>query len=108
MLNGIGAGPAESIQPAVIADIFFLHDRGFWNTLYWVAYMGSLMVGGVSPILSLLEASGIDIIVDCQRHHESAPGMAKLLVVQHWAHRSLTDHGRLYVSRDQVASIASR
>jgi len=49
ILNGIGAGPAESIQPAVIADIFFLHDRGFWNTLYWVFYMGSLMVG---PIIS--------------------------------------------------------
>jgi len=48
-LNGIGAGPAESIQPAVIADIFFLHDRGFWNTFYWVWYMGSLMVG---PIIS--------------------------------------------------------
>ncbi|EME82910.1 uncharacterized protein MYCFIDRAFT_203446 [Pseudocercospora fijiensis CIRAD86] len=49
VLNGIGAGPAETIQPQVIADIFFLHDRGFWNTLYWVAYMGSLMVG---PIVS--------------------------------------------------------
>ena len=33
-LNGVGAGPAETIQPAVIADIFFLHDRGKWNTLY--------------------------------------------------------------------------
>ncbi|RMY52592.1 hypothetical protein D0863_14214 [Hortaea werneckii] len=49
VLNGIGAGPAETIQPAVIADIFFLHDRGFWNTVYWVFYMGSLMVG---PIIS--------------------------------------------------------
>ncbi|KAK5115255.1 hypothetical protein LTR62_001455 [Meristemomyces frigidus] len=49
ILNGIGAGPAETIQPAVIADIFFLHDRGFWNTVYWVFYMGSLMVG---PIIS--------------------------------------------------------
>lgn len=48
-LNGVGAGPAETIQPAVIADIFFLHDRGKWNTLYWVVYMGSLMVG---PIIS--------------------------------------------------------
>lgn len=44
VLNGIGAGPGESIQPAVIADIFFLHDRGFWATAYWTAYMGSLMV----------------------------------------------------------------
>jgi MFS family permease len=41
--------PAETIQPAVIADIFFLHDRGKWNTLYWVVYMGSLMV---APIIS--------------------------------------------------------
>ena len=49
VLNGIGAGPAETIQPAVIADIFFLHDRGFWNTFYWVFYMGSLMV---APIIS--------------------------------------------------------
>lgn len=36
-------------MPAIIADIFFLHDRGKWNTLYWVVYMGSLMVG---PIIS--------------------------------------------------------
>ncbi|QDS67833.1 hypothetical protein FKW77_007347 [Venturia effusa] len=49
VLNGIGAGPAETIQPSVIADIFFLHDRGKWNTLYWVVYMGSLMIG---PIIS--------------------------------------------------------
>ena len=37
------------MQPQIIADIFFLHDRGKWNTLYWVVYMGSLMVG---PIIS--------------------------------------------------------
>jgi len=47
VVNGLGAGPAETIQPAVIADIFFLHDRGKWNTLYWVVYMGSLMVGPI-------------------------------------------------------------
>jgi MFS family permease len=35
-LSGFSTGPAETIQPAVIADIFFLHDRGKWNTLYWV------------------------------------------------------------------------
>lgn len=49
IVNGLGAGPAETIMPEVIADIFFLHDRGKWNTLYWVVYMGSLMVG---PIIS--------------------------------------------------------
>lgn len=47
ILNGFGAGPGETIAPAVIADIFFLHDRGKWNTLYWVCYMGALMVGPI-------------------------------------------------------------
>ena len=48
-LNGIGAGPAETMQPAVIADLYFLHDRGKWNTLYFVIYFGSLMI---APIIS--------------------------------------------------------
>ncbi|KAM0531419.1 hypothetical protein ACHAPW_003580 [Verticillium nonalfalfae] len=47
VLNGIGAGPSETLQPQVIADIYFLHDRGRWNTLYWVVYMGSLMIAPV-------------------------------------------------------------
>ncbi|KAF1977438.1 MFS general substrate transporter [Bimuria novae-zelandiae CBS 107.79] len=47
VVNGIGAGPSETIMPAIIADIFFLHDRGKWNTLYWVVCMGSLMVGPI-------------------------------------------------------------
>lgn len=50
-LNGIGAGPSETLQPQVIADIYFLHDRGKWNTLYWVVYMGSLMVRVSKPPL---------------------------------------------------------
>ena len=50
-VNGFGAGPAETIAPTVIADIFFLHDRGKYNTLYFVVYFGSLMV---RPSLSKL------------------------------------------------------
>ncbi|GAM42556.1 hypothetical protein TCE0_044r16635 [Talaromyces pinophilus] len=49
ILNGIGAGPSESLQPQVIADTQFLHDRGAYNTLYFTFYFGSLMVG---PIIS--------------------------------------------------------
>ncbi|KID85470.1 MFS transporter [Metarhizium guizhouense ARSEF 977] len=49
VLNGFGAGPAETIQPTVTADLFFLKDRGKWNTLYWVIYMGSLMI---APVVS--------------------------------------------------------
>ncbi|KAL4923699.1 putative MFS transporter [Aspergillus undulatus] len=49
VLNGFGAGPAETSQPEIIADILFLHERGAYNTLYFTAYFGSLMVG---PIIS--------------------------------------------------------
>ncbi|KID98746.1 MFS transporter, partial [Metarhizium majus ARSEF 297] len=47
ILSGFGAGPGETIQPTIIADVFFLHDRGKWNTLYWVTYTGALMVAPV-------------------------------------------------------------
>ena len=49
VLNGIGAGPAETLQPTVIADVMFLHERGRYNTLYFAVYFGSLMV---APIIS--------------------------------------------------------
>ncbi|CZR53299.1 related to HOL1, putative substrate-H+ antiporter [Phialocephala subalpina] len=49
VLNGIGAGPAETAQPTIIADVIFLHDRGKYQTLYFAFYFGSLMVG---PIIS--------------------------------------------------------
>ncbi|CAI7643864.1 unnamed protein product [Penicillium glandicola] len=49
VLNGFGAGPAETSQPEIIADIMFLHERGAYNTMYFTAYFGSLMVG---PIIS--------------------------------------------------------
>ncbi|KAJ5606614.1 Major facilitator superfamily domain general substrate transporter [Penicillium lagena] len=49
VLNGFGAGPAETAQPEIIADIMFLHERGAYNTLYFTFYFGSLMVG---PIIS--------------------------------------------------------
>ncbi|KAM5344376.1 hypothetical protein ACJ41O_012913 [Fusarium nematophilum] len=49
IISGIGAGPGETIQPSVIADIFFLHDRGKWNTMYWVIYTGALIV---APIIA--------------------------------------------------------
>ncbi|KAH6990022.1 major facilitator superfamily domain-containing protein [Ilyonectria destructans] len=49
ILSGIGAGPGETLQPSIIADIYFLHDRGKWNTMYWVIYTGALIV---APIIA--------------------------------------------------------
>lgn len=48
VLNGFGAGPAETSQPEIIADIMFLHERGAYNTLYFTVYFGSLMVSSLS------------------------------------------------------------
>jgi hypothetical protein len=72
VVNGIGAGPAETLMPAIIADIFFLHDRGKWNTLYWVIYMGSLMVCATRlklPVFFSTETVPDDI----SRSHPSFP-----------------------------------
>ncbi|OQE43519.1 hypothetical protein PENCOP_c003G01897 [Penicillium coprophilum] len=57
VLNGLGAGPAETSQPEIITDIMFLHERGAYNTMYFTAFFGSLMVG---PIISgsMTEHSG--------------------------------------------------
>ncbi|KAH8898239.1 MFS transporter [Thozetella sp. PMI_491] len=49
VLNGIAAGPCETLMPQVIADIIFLHERGFYQTLYFSMYFISLMIG---PIIS--------------------------------------------------------
>ncbi len=58
-LNGLAAGPCETLMPQVIADIIFLHDRGKYQTLYFSMYFISLMVralpapGSPSPISAL-------------------------------------------------------
>ncbi|QSS48666.1 hypothetical protein I7I53_08729 [Histoplasma capsulatum var. duboisii H88] len=49
ILNGFGAGPAETAQPQIIADIMFLHERGAYNTLYFTFYFGALVM---SPVIS--------------------------------------------------------
>ena len=47
ILNGLAAGPCESLMPQVIADVIFLHDRGKYQTLYFALYFISLMVGPI-------------------------------------------------------------
>ncbi|KKZ61866.1 hypothetical protein EMCG_03655 [[Emmonsia] crescens] len=49
ILNGFGAGPAETAQPQIIADIMFLHERGAYNTLYFTFLFGALVV---SPVIA--------------------------------------------------------
>lgn len=53
VLNGLGAGPGETLQPQIITDYVFLHDRGKYNTLYFALYFGSL---ALSPVVAGLLA----------------------------------------------------
>lgn len=47
ILNGLAAGPCETLMPQVIADVIFLHERGKYQTLYFALYFISLMVGPI-------------------------------------------------------------
>ncbi|KAK7398455.1 hypothetical protein QQX98_012163 [Neonectria punicea] len=47
VLNGLGAGPCETVMPQIIADMIFLHDRGKYQTLYFTTYFSSLMIGPI-------------------------------------------------------------
>lgn len=44
ILCGIGSSPGETLGPVIIADIAFLHERGFWMGVYQWAFWSGLMV----------------------------------------------------------------
>lgn len=62
-LNRIGAGPSEAVQPTIIADIIFLHDRGKYKTLYFSVYFGALAVSSeplsYDPLIDTLQVGPI-------------------------------------------------
>ncbi|KAK5128952.1 hypothetical protein LTR85_000285 [Meristemomyces frigidus] len=47
--NGIVAATSETIMVQVIADMFFLHERGFWMGTYFTLYFSGAFLG---PIMS--------------------------------------------------------
>lgn len=47
VLGGFGAGPSETIQPAVVADVMFLHERGAYNTMYFANFFGAITLGPI-------------------------------------------------------------
>ncbi|KAF2770904.1 MFS general substrate transporter [Teratosphaeria nubilosa] len=51
--NGIVAATSETIMVQVVADMFFLHERGLWMGLYFTfyfsgAFLGPIMSGNIS------------------------------------------------------------
>jgi MFS family permease len=43
-LNGLGGAVNESVMVQVIADMFFLHERGQWMGLYFASYFIRLFI----------------------------------------------------------------
>jgi MFS family permease len=46
-LNGLGGAVNESVMVQVIADMFFLHERGQWMGLYFASYFIGLFIGPI-------------------------------------------------------------
>ncbi|KAK9449446.1 putative MFS transporter [Limtongia smithiae] len=47
VVHGIAAGPSETLPPMLIADVMFLHERGFYMGMYMWAYFGAYELGPV-------------------------------------------------------------
>lgn len=53
--NGVVAATSETIMVQVIADMFFLHERGFWMGTYFTmyfsgAFLGPIMAGNIAAL----------------------------------------------------------
>ncbi|KAH8660421.1 serine/threonine kinase 16 [Xylariales sp. PMI_506] len=47
VINGFGTGANESMLPMVVADLFFLHQRGKFIGIYFYAFFIGLMIGPI-------------------------------------------------------------
>ncbi len=47
VLNGVGVASNETIMVQVIADMFFLHERGYWMGVYFTMYFSGLFIGPI-------------------------------------------------------------
>lgn len=47
LVNGFGTGANESMLPLVVADMFFLHQRGKYVGIYFYAFFIGLMIGPI-------------------------------------------------------------
>ncbi|KAJ9645431.1 hypothetical protein H2204_001010 [Knufia peltigerae] len=47
IVMGLGAAGIETLTPVTIVDACFLHERGLWNSIYFLALFGGADLGGV-------------------------------------------------------------
>ncbi|KAF4621954.1 hypothetical protein G7Y89_g14390 [Cudoniella acicularis] len=49
VINGAATATNESVMVQVVADVFFLHERGLWTGVYFTSYFLGLFIG---PVIS--------------------------------------------------------
>lgn len=47
VIQGFGASASEALGPAVVADLFFVHQRGSYNSAYGIMIAGGSSLGGI-------------------------------------------------------------
>ncbi|KAK3997532.1 major facilitator superfamily domain-containing protein [Cladorrhinum sp. PSN332] len=48
MFQGFASSASETVVPAVVGEMFFVHERGAWMAFYTAALAGGSVVGGIS------------------------------------------------------------
>lgn len=69
IIDGLGAAANETLGPMLVADMFFLQDRGFWNGFYFFSLFCSC---AMAPIIGgYIASSPLGWRVCCQQVSES-------------------------------------
>ncbi|KAK4157152.1 hypothetical protein C8A00DRAFT_40385 [Chaetomidium leptoderma] len=48
IFQGLGSSASETVTPAVVGDLFFVHERGSWMAFYTASLAGGSVVGGIT------------------------------------------------------------
>ncbi|KAL2163025.1 hypothetical protein VTH06DRAFT_6861 [Thermothelomyces fergusii] len=48
IFQGLGSSASETVVPAVVGDLFFVHERGGWMALYTASLASGSVVGGIT------------------------------------------------------------
>ncbi|KAL2166642.1 hypothetical protein VTG60DRAFT_2338 [Thermothelomyces hinnuleus] len=48
IIQGLGSSASETVVPAVVGDLFFVHERGSWMAFYTASLASGSVVGGIT------------------------------------------------------------
>jgi hypothetical protein len=103
VLDGIGAAANETLGPMLVADIFFLHERGLFNGAYFFALFCS---GAMGPIIGgyIASSAGGWRVGLSQQPCQTSTDFEITVVFLALCHRSRSSHCHVLLlpSRDEI------